>query len=176
MPIGKDGPAKGAKRMANVRGIDAIGAPAVRRLSGQRARPFTLAEASSPPDAPSAEAITPGAPAALLAGLLAVQESLSERNRDRIAWHHGEALLEELARLQASLLVPEIGAAPSNTAILSRLAELAARIPETSDAALADALAAVALRARVELARREGAASARSIRSRKHDPCPLGSV
>lgn len=146
--------------MASVSGIDATRAPVARRLSGQSARPFTLEEAPSPESAGAADAVAPGAPASLLGGLLAVQESLSERSRDRAASHHGEALLEELARLQVSLLVPEIGAAASSAAILSRLADLTARIPETNDAALADALAAVALRAQVELARREVAATA----------------
>lgn len=159
MPTGKESSAEGAKRVASVSGIDATRAPAARRLSGPNGRPFTLEEAPSPESAGAAEVIIAGAPASLLGGLLAVQESLSEHSRDRAAWHHGEALLEELGRLQVSLLVPEIAAA-SNTAILSRLAELAARIPETNDAALADALAAVALRAQVELARREGAALA----------------
>jgi hypothetical protein len=89
-----------------------------------------------------------------MAGLLALQEWPAERQGDRAARRHGEALLAELAALQRALLAGGEGD-------VARLAELAARVPAAEDPGLRAAVAAVALRARIELARREAAAERR---------------
>ena len=70
--------------------------------------------------------------------------------RDRRARRHGRALLEGLGELQRALLGDG-----EDSAALDRLAALVEHCPEAADPALRATLAAVALRARVELARRE---------------------
>ncbi len=88
-------------------------------------------------------------PAAALDAMLALQEAEAESVRDRAARRHGKALLEALAALQHALLGGEEGPA------LQRLAALLAAMPEAADPRLGAVLRAVALRAQVELARRE---------------------
>lgn len=92
-----------------------------------------------------ATAVAPGS----LLGLLALQEGETDAARDRAARRHGDALLKELAALQRSLLGGE--EAPG---ALARLAELSGQVPEAADPGLAGAVRAVALRARIEVARR----------------------
>lgn len=87
-----------------------------------------------------------------MVSLLAMQEAESEAQQDREARQHGEALMEELSELQRAMLGeegPDIG----------RLAQLAARPVGASDPRLAGVLRAIRLRAVVELARLERAAS-----------------
>jgi Class II flagellar assembly regulator len=119
------------------------------RAVQSRGSGFALPESSAAP-ADSA-AVAGAAPASLLGAMLAVQEAEGDRVRNRAARRHGEAMLAELAALQRGLLGGRAEAA------LHRLAGLAEGLPEAADPGLAAALQAVALRARVELARRQDA-------------------
>ena len=88
---------------------------------------------------------------ASLAGLLALQEQTDGgETRDRAARRRGRDLLGELAALQRDLL-----AGGPDPARLARLAAMAESLPEAADPRLRDAVAAIALRARVEAARYE---------------------
>jgi hypothetical protein len=110
------------------------------------------------PPAPSrgAEAASALAPSAVLAGLLALQEEAEPQAlRDRAARRHGRTMLTALAELQLALLAGPGEAddgAPARA--LARLGHLLDEQPPAEDPALAGVLAAVALRCRVELARR----------------------
>lgn len=86
--------------------------------------------------------------AAGLDGLLLLQEGEGGPVRDRRARQHGRAVLEALARLQLGLLDGE-----GTADCLATLAALVEHGPEAADPGLRDVLAAVGLRARVELAR-----------------------
>lgn len=77
------------------------------------------------------------------------QEVMAPALRDRQARRHAEAVLAQLAALQCALLGDEPGTA------LARLSGLAETAPEAADPGLAAVLAAVTLRARIELARRQ---------------------
>jgi hypothetical protein len=79
--------------------------------------------------------------------LLALQESAPAAERDARARRQGQALIEELAALQAGLLAGRLDAAR-----LRAMAALCAG-EEAADPALAAAIGAIRLRARVELAR-----------------------
>ena len=119
------------------------------RVSGVRAGPAgggfgVPVEQESPPTGPLAPATAPAA----AAGLIALQEAGDERVAEREARRRGRALLAELAGLQRDLLA---GGADSGR--LARLETLLARLPVPADAGLREALEAVALRTRVELAR-----------------------
>ncbi|WP_458097668.1 flagellar assembly protein FliX [Roseomonas sp. WA12] len=81
-------------------------------------------------------------------GLVALQEDGDLAGRDRRGHARAQALLEELAALQAEMLR---GGADADR--LSRLAQLTEG-EAPADPVLADALAGIGLRARVELARR----------------------
>jgi len=86
------------------------------------------------------------------AGLLTLQEDAAPGDvRDRAARRRGYDLLAELAALQRELLAGDPGADR-----LARLAVLAEQVPDATDPRLRDALAAIALRARVEVARYGG--------------------
>ena len=63
-------------------------------------------------------------------------------------------MLAALAAWQRALLA-DAGCAPEAAAALERLGALLAAMPPAADPALASALGAVALRCRIELARRE---------------------
>ncbi len=106
---------------------------------------FTLPGVPSPASIAAAE-ISPAA----MAGLLALQEGVSGYRRDPAARRAGEALLGALSALQRALL-----AGGGEAAVLARLRALLADMPPAEDPALAAALAAIALRCRIELARRE---------------------
>lgn len=80
-------------------------------------------------------------------GLLALQETAPAAERDARARRRGEALIEELAALQAGLLAGRV-----EPARLRALASLSAG-EAAADPALAAILAEISLRARVELAR-----------------------
>ncbi|HUZ65120.1 MAG TPA: flagellar assembly protein FliX [Acetobacteraceae bacterium] len=101
-------------------------------------------------EAGSALAATAAAPPAALSGMLALQEVECAGSGDRAARRHGQAILRELAHLQHALL-----SGGTDPAALARLADLASLLPEAADPGLAAAIRAVALRARIELARRE---------------------
>ena len=81
--------------------------------------------------------------------LLLLQEQQDTPARDRRARSHGRQLLDLLARLQVGLLTDT----PTDSA-MQQLAALIVKCPDGSDPALQDALAQVALRVRVELAKR----------------------
>jgi hypothetical protein len=82
-------------------------------------------------------------------GLLALQEEAAgDTVRDRAARRRGFDLLSELAALQRDLL----GGGLTGER-LERLAGLAEQIPDAADPGLREAVAAIALRARVEVAR-----------------------
>ena len=93
------------------------------------------------------------APARGLDALLALQETAASigdgATRDREARRHGRDLLEELAALQRALLSGDAG-----EATLGRLGALLQSMPAAADPALGAVLRSVALRARLELARR----------------------
>jgi hypothetical protein len=83
-----------------------------------------------------------------LGGLLALQEAEAEPAGDRQARRRGRRLLDELAALQRDLLGGEV-----TEERLATLAALLADVPPAADPDLRAAVAAVALRARLELAR-----------------------
>ena len=101
---------------------------------------------------PGQPATTAAAPPAEVAFsyMLTLQEVDDAEHRDRAARRRGQDLLAELAALQRALLAAG-GAAPE--AALHRLATLAQTVPLAADPALAQAVAAIVLRSRVELAR-----------------------
>ncbi len=105
---------------------------------------FTLA-AETAKTAPAAAPVE-----VALGGMLALQEAESGAVRDREARRRGQDLLAALTRLQRALLAGE-----DVLAVLRTLAELSEDVPEAADAGLRAAVAAVVLRARVELARRQ---------------------
>lgn len=119
-----------------------LGGTAAVRRGGAAAGRFRLpAEA----DLHGCESLAAATPAGL-AGLLALQELPDARVADRAARRHAGDMVEMLAALQRALLG---GEAPD----LGRLAQLAASVPQAGDPALQAAVAAVVLRARIELAR-----------------------
>jgi hypothetical protein len=112
-----------------------------RRLRGG-ASGFSLGGAAT-----TATAAAQGSAPAQPVGLLALQEAGPVAERDARARRRGEALLQSLSELQLGLLGGRLDPA--------RLRALAALVPgeEAADPALAAAIAAIRLRARVELAR-----------------------
>lgn len=103
---------------------------------------------SVPADRPEAAAPAPASVEVTLGGMLALQEAESGAVRDREARRRGQDILAALVRLQRALLEGH-----RDIAALRALAELAEEIPAAADPALRQAVADVALRARVELAR-----------------------
>jgi hypothetical protein len=91
---------------------------------------------------------TSGVAGASAIGLLAVQELGPASERDARAFRRGEEMLQELKALQLELL--EGRADPGRLEQLSRLTEG----EKPADPILAEALEAVVLRARLELAKR----------------------
>jgi hypothetical protein len=129
--------------------VNGIGpaAPATRgpARTATRAAGFSVPEQAAPAAAGSASASE-----VALAGMLALQEADAGQVRDRAARRHATDVLAELAALQRALLLGE-----PDAATLRRLADLAGAVPEADDPGLRAAVAAVILRARVELARHE---------------------
>jgi hypothetical protein len=107
------------------------------------------ATASAAAAAAAAEAGAPGA----LHGMLVLQEELEESAPDRRARRRGQDLLGALAALQRDLLLGSIG-----PGCLRDLADLLIDMPVADSAALGESVAAVALRARLELWRHGEAA------------------
>jgi hypothetical protein len=123
----------------------------------ERPRPAAGTRATSGFAVPDAGART-GAASALaaptaLGGLLGLQERYGEPDDDAPARREADALLSELAALQRTLLG---GGGPA--AALTRLDSMLGSISSTGSPALLALLAAVRLRARVELARRDAGA------------------
>ena len=94
--------------------------------------------------------------AAPAAGLLALQDAASIAGDDERARRRAAAALDDLRGLQLDLL----GGAP-DPARLARLTALADGLDAAADPALREALGGIALRARLELARRRGASASR---------------
>ncbi len=90
----------------------------------------------------AAEAAAPAA----LQGMLVLQEAVEESAPDRRARRRGRDLLGALAALQRDLLM-----GPAGTACLQNLADLLSDVPMADSAELGESVAAVALRARLEL-------------------------
>lgn len=134
--------------MEPIRGVGGGGAIRGGR-AGRGAGGFRI-DAAAPDAAGVGAAEAPAAASAI--GLLALQESAPAAERDARAHRRGEAMLRELAALQRDLL-----GGRADPARLRRLADLAAG-EAAADPVLAEAVAAIALRVRVELARRETAA------------------
>ena len=133
--------------MASVSGV---GRPAVaaagRARGGVAGAGFAL-----PPEAGTAAEPAGAASPASLGAMLALQEVSPEPLRDQAARRHGEALLRLLAALQRAGLARE--GEGDGAATLAELDEMVRRVPDAADPALRSAVAAVALRVRVELAR-----------------------
>src|SRR5206468_276113 len=87
--------------------------------------------------------------AASLAGMLTLQERTGETVEDRQARRRGQDLLRALSGMQCAML--EVG---HDQESLQTLAGLIADLPCATDPGLRRILQAIALRARVELARR----------------------
>lgn len=99
---------------------------------------------------PSPAGTVPPPPAGALGLLLAVQESAAEEPADRQARRRARGLLAELTALQRDLLADAVSASR-----LDRLAALAgdAAAGAAANPGLHEALQAIVLRARIELAR-----------------------
>jgi hypothetical protein len=127
--------------------IDGIGQAAPAARSGDRraapAGAFRLPDARATAAGPLA-----GAAEVSLATLLTLQEIEDEPARNRAARRRGEDLLAALAALQRALLGAGVSADR-----LAALADLVGAVPEAADPALRAAVAAIVLRARIELAR-----------------------
>lgn len=132
--------------MVGIRGVS--GSPAARPARGAHGTGFTLGAMAAAEGGAAAQGIA----ATAAAGLLALQESAPAAERDARARRRGAAMLDELARLQADLLAGR--AEPGRLEALAALAGGDAG----ADPALAAAVAAIALRVRIELARRGHAA------------------
>ena len=101
-----------------------------------------------PADAQTRETAPPAGPDLNLGGLLALQEGETETVQDRAARRHGHNLLAGLTAIQHA----QLGAGLARGDI-ERLAALADGIPPACDPRLRAAVAAIGLRARVELAK-----------------------
>ncbi len=121
-----------------------VAAGGVRRLASGGG--FSVAAADGAASAAPAAAVAPLS----LDALLALQQMPAEAVRDREAKRHGEAMLRLLGALQHTAL----GGGGDDAALLAELGGLAEGVPEAEDPRLRSAVAAVALRARIELARR----------------------
>lgn len=86
----------------------------------------------------------------IAASLIALQETIEAGERDREAKGRADAMLDELAALQRAMLGGAI-----SPARLAALASLSDQSGLAADPRLADLVAAVSLRAKVELARLE---------------------
>lgn len=129
--------------------------PEIRFEPVSRAVPPRRAAASGwtgVPTGSASAAAAAGSTAALsLDGLLAMQGETDAVERDRTARRRGRDMLDGLAAMQRELL-----AGGTSGATMARLGELADSLGEADDPALASVVAAIRLRALIELARREG--------------------
>lgn len=135
--------------MTRLAGIGSLAPPA----AGMRLPPSGETPSFEVPNggsSPSSAARQPGGMVAL-SGLLALQEAETVPDaREREARRRGRAVLEALSSLQGGLLG---GGDPGP--IVERLAATVATMTASADPALHAILAAIKLRAMVELARRE---------------------
>lgn len=122
-----------------------IGVEGTSRGAGRSRGGFHVPDAAA-----SRDTAATAAPSALASGaMLALQETMADPVGERAARKRGQEMLDELAALQRGLLSSG-GPSPAS---LRRLAGLAAAAPQVGDPRLRDALAAIRLRAVVELAR-----------------------
>ena len=121
-----------------IRAYGSIGRGAPARRAGLG---FALPEAERAPESAAAGAVTGSL------GLIGLQQGFSDAERDDAARRRGNAVLEELESLQLALLTGRVD--PGRLARLAQLAEG----ESGADPALRDILAAISLRARIELAR-----------------------
>ena len=129
--------------------IASVGGPAGMAAPARAAAHGTGFAVPSPPGAAAATAASgSGIAPAAMAGLLAVQEGAAGDRRASAARRAGRALLGGLSALQAALLVGQ-----GEAAALAGLRDLLGAMPPAED----PVLAAIALRCRIELARREAA-------------------
>jgi hypothetical protein len=149
--------------------IEGIGPPSPAVRPARAASPvrggFAMPGGPGPEAAPAG---APGGPAAVtLETMLALQAAEDATEHDRSARRHGQAMLQALNALQRALLRDGGGVAAGAAsaggggsgevaAALRTLGGLAEGAPLATDPALAATLAAIVLRARVELARRGG--------------------
>lgn len=129
--------------MVGVRGVTGGVVTGAGRGARAQGGTFRLGGAAAGGGAAPAQAVA--APQGV--ALLALQESAPAAERDARARRQGQALIEELAALQAGLLAGRL-----DPARLRAMAALCAG-EEAADPALAAAIGAIRLRARVELAR-----------------------
>lgn len=135
--------------MVTVSGVQRGTAGRATRLRAHGGEGFSMPAEGAGGAGESAE-IGAAAPAAL-SGMLSLQELGCEPAEDRAARRRGYDLLAALSALQRGLL-----ADGEDSAHLGRLASLASNVPESADLRLREAVAGLVLRARVELAKREG--------------------
>ena len=101
-------------------------------------------EAADTTAAPETCSVSPATDA-----LLSLQEAAYETPRDRLARQHGRRVLDALVDLQRALLTALPGGRPD----MDALASLLRAAPVVDDPALGAVLAAIRLRARIELTR-----------------------
>ncbi len=131
--------------LESIRGPRAAAGPQARApLRAQGAAGFAVPLDGNVPAQEAAASSGVGA-----AGMLSLQEQPQPQAGDRPARRRGQDMLDELAALQRDMLTAQ-GPTP---ATLRRLACLAEDVPVAQTAALAEAVAAIKLRAVVELAR-----------------------
>lgn len=138
-----------------IRGSYSAQRPGASRRAGGSG--FTLPEADAAPNTAPLDAVTPF-------GLLGLQQGWSPAERDAAAERRGQGLLRELQGLQLALL----SGAP-DPASLARVA-LLSEGEAGADPALREIIAAISLRARVELAR-HAASSCGQSREIVSGPC-----
>ncbi len=133
--------------------IDGVGKAAT-RLATTRSRSTNGGRFSVPTDggAPSRTQAADGIASLSYSGLLALQQEPDPREQDRRATRHGEAMLVELGTLQRAMLG---GGDP--TEALRKLEAMADAIPAATDPRLQALIGAIALRGRLQLARRQTA-------------------
>lgn len=132
-----------------IEGISGVAAPpSVKRIGLARGGPaFRLEQAPSP----EVEMPRSGAgevSGATLAGMLTIQEQEADNVHDREARRRGSAVLDGLRRLQRDMLLG--GVDPHH---LTALAELTDDLTGASEPQLQALVAAISLRARIELAK-----------------------
>jgi len=146
------GPITGAPTaVTGISATRAVGRNASKRL-------FTVADGVTPHPAAESGAVS----ATSLATLLSLQEVESPTERDRKARRHAEEMLEELTGLQLDLL----GNA-HDPQRLTRLSGMIGAVPPASHPGLRSAVASVALRVEVEIARQTADPRAENIPTRE---------
>lgn len=133
--------------MVTVSGVQGAAAGRAAPVRAQGGEGFSMPAAGADG---AAQSIAAAAPAAL-SGMLSLQELGCEPAEDRAARRRGYDLLAALSALQRGLL-----ADGDDPAHLERLAVLASDVPASADPRLREAVAGLVLRARVELAKRQG--------------------